>query len=172
MRFEPDEVKLEGLEKLVKALKIKNPPKIHLGIVGTKAERSGGTSNAEIGAAHEYGSVKHNLPARSFLRMPISEKLDESLKDAGMTDEGTLRKVIADGSIMPWLEKIRFVAKAIVIEAFDTEGWGHWSKWSRKYARSQELKMQSKRTGGKGTDNKILDDTGQLKGAIDAVIVK
>ena len=162
MRFEPDEVKLEGLEKLVKALKIKNPPKIHLGIVGTKAERSGGTSNAEIGAAHEYGSVKHNLPARSFLRMPISEKLDESLKDAGMTDEGTLRKVIADGSIMPWLEKIRIVAKAIVLEAFATEGFGRWRKWSSSYEKRKK----------KGTDNKILDDTGQLKGAIDAVIVK
>jgi hypothetical protein len=170
MRFDPDEIKLDGLEKLVKALKIKNPPKILLGIVGTKPERSGGATNAEIGAAHEYGSVQRNLPARSFLRMPISEKLDESLKDAGMTDEGTLRKVITDGSIMPWLEKIKLIAKAIVIEAFDTEGFGKWRKWSRKYARRQELKMQSKKTGGRGTDNKILDDTGQLKGAIDAVI--
>ena len=169
MRFEPDEFKIDGLDKLVKALKVQNPPKILVGIVGTKPERSD-SSNAEIGAAHEYGSVKHNLPARSFLRMPISTHLDEKIKEAWMTDEGTMRKVIESGSIMPWLEKIKLIAKGIVLEAFATEGWGHWAKWSAKYARRQESKMNSKKTSGKGTDNKILDDTGQLKGAIDAII--
>lgn len=172
MRFEPDEIKIEGLEKLVKALKVKNPPKIHLGIVGSKPERGNGSTNAEIGAAHEYGSVKHNLPARSFLRMPINTHLNEAMKNAGMTDDGTLRKVITEGSLMPWLEKIKLIAKGIVIEAFDTEGYGRWAKWSESYAAQQRLKMMSKKTGGKGTNNKILDDTGQLKGAIDAVIVK
>ena len=171
MRFEPDEFKIDGLDKLVKALKVQNPPKILVGIVGTKPERSD-SSNAEIGAAHEYGSVKHNLPARSFLRMPILTHLNDAMKDAKMTSKETMRKVIESGNIYPWLEKIKLIAKGIVIEAFDTEGWGQWAKWSNRYAKRQESKMNSKKTSGKGTDNKILDDTGQLKGAIDAVIVK
>lgn len=159
MRFEPDDINLEGLDKLVKALKVKNPPHIELGIIGTKAERKGdGPSDAQIGAAHEYGAPAINLPPRSFLRMPMIDHFPNKLESSGAIGEAEFKEVVKTGSIIPWMHKIKILALETVIEGFMTQGWGTWDKW--------------KDPNYENNANMILQDTGQLLDAQDAKIVQ
>jgi len=126
-------LKTPGLDKILKALGGK-PPKARVGILGDKAVRGAseeggekmqsGATNAEIGAAHEYGTS--TLPQRSFLRIPISENLKNKLANAGLTSKDVLKQVIATGSVVPWLKLVAAEAEGIVLEAFDTGGFGKW----------------------------------------------
>lgn len=126
-------LKTPGLDKIMKALGGK-APRARVGILGDKVTRGAneegsekskaGATNAEIGAAHEFGTS--NLPQRSFLRIPISENLAKKLKDAGLTNKDTLREVIKTGSVVPWLKLVAAEAEGIVLDAFDSAGFGKW----------------------------------------------
>jgi phage gpG-like protein len=115
---------MTGLEKLIKALKQK--ARVRVGILGDSAPRegSGGASNADIGAAHEFGTS--TLPQRSFLRMPITMLLDKRLKDSNILSVDNLRKVLKTGSMVDILKQVGIVAEGIVADAFDTGGFGKW----------------------------------------------
>jgi hypothetical protein len=78
-----DTLNVKGLDQLLKALKSK-PPLARVGILGDKSVRATeGTfqTNAEIGAAHEFGTT--TIPARSFLRVPISQNLQKEMEQSG-----------------------------------------------------------------------------------------
>ncbi len=116
-------LKNKGLKQLVKAFK--TMPEIRVGILGGKAMREDvGPSNAQIGAAHEYGTKK--LPQRSFLRVPLTDNLDRFLGRSGAFDRTTLEQVIREGTIRPWCVKVAIVAEAVVADAFATGGNGKW----------------------------------------------
>lgn len=118
-------LKIDGLEKLVKALKAK-PPEVRVGILGNSNARSGSASgNATIGAAHEYGTS--TLPMRSFLRIPLTYYLDKALTNSGAFTQDALKHVIAQKSLGPWVEKMGIEAVGIVLDAFDTAGFGTWA---------------------------------------------
>lgn len=121
---EGPELNTHGLDQLLKLLKAK-PPVARVGILGGKTSRSsGGRSNAEIGAAHEFGTSQ--LPQRSFLRIPISDNLQKAMEEAGAFDENTTKEVLAAGTVVPWLKKIAIIAEGIVADAFSTGGFGKW----------------------------------------------
>lgn len=118
------EMKLDGLDKLLKALKAK-PPVARVGILGDgKPRTEGGKSNAEIGAAHEFGTS--TLPQRSFLRVPLIDNLDKRLESSGAFDKAAMADVLRSGSVVPWVKKVAVIAEGIVFEAFDTGGFGKW----------------------------------------------
>lgn len=145
------EINTKGLEKLLKALK--TPPQGRVGIFGDKNLRSDGTTNAFIGVQHEYGNSK--LPVRSFLRLPLTALLDKELQKSGAFSKDVLEKVVASGSIVPWLEKVLIVAEAIVIGAFDTRGYGTWGPSN----------MSGK------TNKQTLVETGQLRDSISSEVI-
>ena len=128
----------KGLDKLLKALG--RLPRARVGVLGDKAVRGAsehdgekkesGPTNAEIGAAHEYGTS--TLPQRSFLRVPISDNLSKALDNAGLMDKDAVKKVLAEGSVVPWLKKIAIVAEDIVLQAFDNGGFGKWKPSNMK----------------------------------------
>ncbi len=122
------ELNVKGLEALLKALKGKQPV-ARVGILGGKTTRGSGTSqnaptNAQIGAWHEFGTSR--LPVRSFLRMPISTQLDKRMQASGDLDPGVVKEILKLGSLVPWLKRIAVMAEGIVLEAFDTGGFGTW----------------------------------------------
>ncbi len=118
------ELKDKGLKKLIKAFS-EGIPSGRIGILGAAGKREGeGPSNAEIGAAHEYGTTTN--PVRSFLREPINDHLDGKLKSSGAFSADTIKEVIATGNIRPYVEKICIVALAVVKEGFATNGYGKW----------------------------------------------
>lgn len=155
------QLKTSGLDKIMKALGGK-PPKAKVGILGDKVTRGAGDNdttkkqegptNAEIGAAHEFGTSK--LPQRSFLRIPISENLAKRMDKAGLTDKDTLKQVVATGSVGPWLKKVAVLAESIVIDAFDSGGFGKW----------KPSNMDDKK------NRQTLVETGQLRNSITSVV--
>lgn len=149
--FEPDTVKIDGLDKLLKALKGK-PPVARVGILSGKDARKEGPGNAEIGAAHEYGVPSRGLPARSFLRMPLSERLGPTMESSGLLGPEETKEVLKSGTVVPWLKKVAVVAEGVVREAFETQGFGKWKPWKDPNYTNNAMQ--------------VLVDTGQLKNSI------
>lgn len=144
------ELNTKGLDQLLKSLAGKQP-QARVGILGAGNSRNdGGQSNAEIGARHEFGD--ENMPQRSFLRTPITEHLQEAIDSSGAFGKPEMKEVIRSGSVLPWLKKIAVLAEGIVLEAFDTAGFGKWPKW--------------KTPGYMNRSGQILVDTGQLRNSI------
>lgn len=102
----------------------RRPPLIRVGILGAKPREDGGPTNAQVGAAHEFGTTK--LPVRSFLRVPLAEHLGEYLEAAGAVSPEAFAQIIAAGSFVPWAKKVGIVAENVVADAFDTGGFGKW----------------------------------------------
>lgn len=119
-------VNIKGLDGLLKALK--NIPNVKVGILGGKNSRSDTSTNASIGAKHEYGD--ENMPERSFLRVPISDNLQTYLDKNGAMDPDVLKRLIKEGTFAEYIKKIGVTAEEIVTDAFDTGGFGKWAEWS------------------------------------------
>lgn len=102
-------------------------PVAKVGVLGDgKNHRTedGAPTNAQIGAWNEFGTSRMKM--RSWLRMPISLKLQSALQEAGAFDNATLKKVIEEGSLTPFVAKIGIVGEAVVLGGFDTSGYGYW----------------------------------------------
>ena len=112
-----------------------------------------GSTNATIGAAHEFGSLKRHLPKRSFLREPLIDHLQESLNAAGVFSEATQAEIIKEKSMVPWTKRIAVLAEDVVKKAFDTGGYGKWPKLSKE-------------TLAHKTTKDILVETTQLRDSI------
>ena len=140
------------LKKLIGAFK-GEMPSVRIGVLGG-GKRSDGSSNAQIGAAHEYGTT--TMPARSFLRQPITDEMDKQLYSSGSFDKEQLKQVVREGKITAWVLRIQMIAEKIVKEGFASNGYGKWAKWSPGY---------SNRTGS------ILVDSGQLRDSITSEVV-
>ena len=156
---------LQGLIKVLKA----NMSRARVGILGgqknardaNRAPKSGQkinasksstftgkvsfTTNASIGALHEFGSS--TLPQRSFLRVPISTRLKKELEKSGAFNPDQLAKVLKEKSVIPWLKKIAVIGEKIVSDAFDTGGFGAWkpSNMSRKQVKQTLVETQQLR---------------------------
>lgn len=142
-------LKVDGLDKLLKALK-RQQPSARVGILGSTASRGGGgPTNAEIGAVHEFGNSTH--PVRSFLRMPLTTFLGKQVEKSGMFSKDIADEMIKKQSVVPVLEKVAVIAEGIVLEAFDTGGFGTWAPWAPGYMNN----------GGQ-----LLVDTHQLRDSI------
>lgn len=122
-------VNVKGLEKLLKALKGQQP-NCRVGILGEQPRKDGGKTNAEVGAAHEFGTT--TLPKRSFLRVPIIEGLDAEMESSGLLTEKTTKEVIRSGSVAAWLFQVATCAEACVADAFATGGNGKWKETKRE----------------------------------------
>lgn len=138
------------LEQLIKAFK-GQIPEAKVGILSGSARKDGGT-NAQVGAAHEYGTTK--LPRRSFLRVPITENLGSYLESSGAFDKQALMEVIASGDITPWMRKIAVTAERVVDDAFATGGFGQWP----------QSKMENKK------NHQTLVETQQLRNSISSEV--
>jgi phage gpG-like protein len=165
----------KGLDALLKALK--RQPIARVGILGNSVSRvenkttlsfsevqnmskprKGGPqlTNAEIGAVHEFGSSTH--PQRSFLRVPLTDRLNKELEASGAFDKETLHQVIMSGTVVPWLKKVTVLAEGIVAGAFATGGYGKWAQW--------------KSPGYQNNTGNILVDTTQLRNSITSEVTE
>ncbi len=146
------EMNTKGLDQLIKAFK-GDLPKARVGILGSKGARTDskiGSTNASIGAIHEFGTS--TMPQRSFLRVPLAEHLQKKMESSGAFDKSVLAQVIKQGSVLEWMKKMAVLAESIVAEAFATKGFGKWPAW---------------RTAGyTNKGNTLLVDTGQLRDSI------
>lgn len=161
MSDEESYINTKPFDDLVKAL-VSNKYQVKVGILGNKNIRDpkdgGGTSNATIGAAHEFGSA--HLPIRSFLRMPITEEFPKKLAESGILDDNAIQEAIKEKSFRQLVKKIGVMAVATVLEAFNTGGFGKWPALSPARLTQRAKKNQ-------GSQILVVADSHQLRDSID-----
>lgn len=141
---------MDGLKGILKALEGKASIG-RVGILGSSSRADGKATNALIGAVHEFGTS--TVPMRSFLRMPLTERLAKTLQASGAFSESALNDVIKQGSMKPWVEKMSIEAVGVVLDAFDTGGFGRWQALSPATLEQKKVKM-------------VLVETQQLRNSI------
>jgi phage gpG-like protein len=146
--FQDDELNTQELDRFMKALNQKLPD-IRVGVLKDSARQDGHT-NVEIGTYHEFGTSK--MPQRSFLRVPLADKLSNEIDKRGLLSEDLLKNITKNLSVKVLINAIGKAAKDVVLNAFDTAGFGKWASWSKGYSNS---------TG------QVLKDTQSLKNSID-----
>lgn len=139
------EIKIKGLQQLLKAFS-GDLPVLRIGILGGAGARGDGkVNNAQLGAIHEFGGLK--VPMRSFLRMPLTEKLQEYMDSSGAFTPEVVAEIVRSGSIRAWMEKTGAVAERVIADAFATGGFGKWkpSKMTRKKNKQTLVETQQLR---------------------------
>ncbi len=127
-----------GLANLIKSLKTN--PQARVGVLGSKNARKDGTSNAEIGAKHEFG--EEGLPIRSFLRVPITEKMQKTLDKADFGEE-IIKEIIKEASLVPIVKKIGVLGEGIVLFGFETGGYGKWKPANMEFKKTKQTLVES-----------------------------
>lgn len=165
---------LSGLESLLKGLG--GDYYARIGILGSNAgeihDTDSGMTNSEIGLIQEFGSETNNIPARSFLRMPLETQQDTLIQTL---DTGAVKDAIEQGDTKQVYKILGFAAEQIVKDAFNTGGFGNWKPnaditinggWMTNKVSGKPVYIK-----GKGT-NKPLIDTGTLQRSITSDVVK
>ncbi len=154
---EKNEIKFDVavLDGLVKQLSKESYVKV--GILAGANPRTGddGISNVEIGVVQELGSFTHNIPPRSFLRMPLQQKSPDIVKFAGSKK---IMDLMLAGRQKGALALLGVYAEAIVQSAFASRGFGQWAP---------NAPATIKR---KGSDRPLVD-TSQLRRSISSEAV-
>ena len=114
---------------------------------------------AQYAVAHEFGSISHNLPRRSFLKDPLEKHLGDEINSI----KQTLLKNLEAGNIKKAVEILGMKGVEIVKKAFDTSNDGEWPDLSPATIAAMSEKRQ------KGW--KILVDTGALQSSIKSKVV-
>lgn len=95
---------------------------VDVGIIGNPSSGSPELSLAEIGAVHEFGDPAHNIPQRSFIRMPLEVKQGDIAAKVEQRAQGH----VAEGNVKAVFEDIGVAADAAIQEAFESGGFGSW----------------------------------------------
>ena len=148
---------IEGLERIRKNLE-ESKLTAKLGIFGDKNKRDDetGQTNADIGAAHEFGVLTKKLPRRSFLLDPLTIKGKELTKKVGQIID---RYIDEEGGIEKILELVGIYGESIVQEAFESGGFGAW----------QPIKEA---TASRKGSSQILIDSSQLRRSVISKVEK
>ena len=159
MRLKPSvEYDFKGLNDFARGLSKNFSVKV--GILGNKTSRDdekGSSTNAEIGLAHEVGSFKKNIPARSFLRMPLFVKSSQILKDA----QYRILELLAKGNMKQIFTNLGVACETQIGEAFGSQGFGTWAPLQEK---SIERKI--------GQNPNPLVNTSQLRKSITSKVME
>jgi len=139
-----DNVEIEykdfGLKNLVKMLKADDIPQARVGILGGKNARKDDGSNASIGAKHEFGD--DGMPIRSFLRIPLSENFQKYLETAGLNKE-TMEQILKNGEFINMIRKLGVLGEKIVLDAFDSGGFGKWKPSNMKFKKNHQTLVET-----------------------------
>jgi len=113
---------IKELKKLQRNLKTHWVAQV--GVIGSKAAQNrGGINNAFLGAVHEFGSLVRNIPARSFIMMPLREKLAKVLQK----NKDFLNEALYTGQVKLFFQRIGTLAEGVILDAFATSGFGKWA---------------------------------------------
>lgn len=143
---------------------------VRIGILGKHALREGdAASNADLGAVHEFGSALRNIPARSWLRMPLMVKLPGIFKSVG---QRLINQMTLD-NIKTLYQELGARAQKAIDQAFATSGFGFWKPNKLPYAklRKGKIKMSTYKkasTKEKKEFSRPLIDTGEFRKAVDS----
>lgn len=143
----------DGMDALL--ARISKTMRVRVGVLKSDDSRTDAGSNATVGLTQEFGSVTKNIPARSFIRMPLDQKRD-AIKKALAEEGGAV--INGDITATQAMERIGIEAEGIVSDAFETGGYGQWEANSPKTIAS------------KGSAKPLID-TGELAKSISSKVV-
>lgn len=112
------------------------------------------SENPSLGAVHEFGDPKHNIPERSFLRMPLITQLGKLIMSQGANVLHVLR-VRGARRLLGWIGAL---GEDVVQESFATRGWGQWPA----------LKMATIR---RKKSSAVLIESAQMRRAVSSRVV-
>lgn len=148
---------ITNIKNLLKQFSIKREVQVGIFEENDKRTRNkwedSSNSNAKIGFDHEFGNPLTALPMRSWLREPILAKGQQLAEAVNSSLEEDL-------SLPNAYKALAKEAKHIVDGGFASNGYGKWkplSDWT---------------VAKRGESEPILDETGQLKNAVKAKVVK
>lgn len=162
-----DVSKLEAVKKM-----LEEKYAVQIGVLGEKAagrkatvntksgkHKAGKTpssqTNAEIGLVHEKGSLSRNIPRRSFLEMPLKQKLPLQIT----VIRNAMLEAIEKGHSIFFYQTVGLISEKIVLSAFNSSGFGSWPANSSATIRRKRSSMP-------------LIDTAQLRKSIDHRVVE
>ena len=129
----------------------------YVGILGgdaTALHENSDYTNAQIGAVQEFGSISNNIPARSFIRMPLEKELPAWFnKNSKMYFNACL-----NGKKREFYNKLALDAEGMIQKAFETRGYGEWEA------------NKPSTIARKGSDMPLVD-TGALRASISSEVV-
>ena len=141
---------------------LKKDYRVRIGILGNKAtarhDSKSGLTNVETGTFHEFGTSK--MPQRSFLWMPLKEKLRDEIKDMKKV---VFKQLYVKKAPDEFFKTLMSKALDIVEEAFNTNGYGQWKSLTAATKRRKERLNLSPNT---------LVETGKLRNSITGKIIK
>lgn len=159
--FKFDMAKLNELKKNLGAR-----PDIQVGVFSARSTRKDGKlTNADLARAHELGVPEHNLPARSMLKVPISDHAQEIMApfkghaDAYVKGGGTLENM--------W-KQIGAACEAVVAQGFKTQGFGKWAPLSPRY---YMWKVTHNTSGKRRSKRKISDILGRIYAGQESIAI-
>ncbi len=180
-------VDTDALSRLMADVAKNRNARVHVGVLGKHTVRAEGNalSNADIGAIHEFGvlggyadtaqgqrrrklggpnaAAEHrNIPARSWLRMPVLTHLPDQLKKL---PRGLWQQVIVKRGLRGALGVLGAAALASIQESFATGGFGSWAPLA-----PFTIRQKLRKSGGKGAAA-ILIDTAQLRQSVTSEVV-
>ena len=146
-------------KKLYKLIKNLNETfKVKVGILngGEFMDKNSNITVAGYGLVNEFGSITKNIPARSFIRMPLSQEMPKVIGRFKKSIEKALKE---QSRLYQLYNNLGITAKSIILSSFYTSGFGNW----------QPNKPSTIRRKG---SSKPLIDTGRLRQSINYEIVK
>lgn len=172
------------LEKIEDDFRRNGKARVRVGVLGSHTLRTeGAMSNADIGAAHEFGvdggfsnhpsasrrkklawpnHSNNHLPARSWLRMPVLTHMPDQLPKNG---RGVWQEVIVKKGVLGALAVLGAFAVRSIQMAFSTGGFGTWEALKPSTVRRKIAKGR----GQGGTS--ILIDSAQLRQSVTSEVV-
>lgn len=152
-----------GLDKISYMLKSKYAVKV--GILGKtnthsnlKNNKREVATNADIGFLQEFGSYSGKIPARSFLRMPIKEKLAENVEKSEKLSKQAFEDSCKEGKLLKFFKLLGIMCEKCVLDAFATRGFAKW-------------KPNAPSTIAHKKSDSPLIDTGELRKAVTSEVI-
>lgn len=113
---------IEKMNSLIEGLKTKAT--IQVGVFEKNtARKEAGMTNAAVAEIHELGSPSHNIPARSFLKIPLADHRDEIIN----VFKGKAESFLKAGTLINLYKLVGIQCEKIVDGAFNSGGYGKWA---------------------------------------------
>lgn len=159
---------ITNLNDLIKSLNKKYF--VRVGIIGqkAKAEHEGNLTNAELGTFHEQPNNDGNkMPKRSFLEMPLKEKLKYGEKEKRNIKKQAFKTIFLKKKPQLFFASLGSACLEIINDAFATNGFGSWQSWSEQYKKHRLKQVKSKKKREIFfSEHNILTATGKLRNSI------
>lgn len=174
----------DTLDRLLLDFKKNGKARVHVGVLGGHTIRTeGAMSNADLGAAHEFGvdggylnhassarrkklagpnHSDNHLPARSWLRMPVLSHMPDEIKRTG---RAVWQAAVVKRGVRGALDLLGVFALRSIQMAFATGGFGAWEAL-------KAATVRRKRAKGRGAGAvAILIDSAQFRQSVTAEVV-